>query len=135
MNIDVSNHSVNAQQTNYVRKSISSVRSSEIKAMIQLGLNTLVLISSFAILDRRIAVNGRETCDRTIFLLNTTVAAKSYGTISIWRPSAIFSILAIFSIFRRIRNKRVIINHKNTFKMSKNMTIVLANLRDFHLLQ
>ena len=72
VNIDVSNHSVNAQQTKYVRKSISSVRSSEIKAMIQLGLNMLVLIPSFAILDWRITVNGRETCDRIIFLQNTS---------------------------------------------------------------
>ena len=66
VNIDVSNHSVNAQEANYVCESISSVRSSEIKAMIQLGLNMLVLIPSFAILDRRIAVNGRETCEHAI---------------------------------------------------------------------
>ena len=73
VNIDVSNHSVNASQTNYVRKSISSVRSSEIKAKIELGLNMLVLIPSFAIiLDRRIAVNGRETCDRSMSLQNTS---------------------------------------------------------------
>ena len=54
VNIDISNHSVhvNAQRTNYVRKSISSIRSSEIKAMIQLGLNMLVFIPAFAILDR-----------------------------------------------------------------------------------
>ena len=70
--MDVSNHSVNAQKTNYVRESISSVRSSEIKAMIQLKLNMLVLIPSFAILDRRIAVNGRETCDRIMSLQNTS---------------------------------------------------------------
>ena len=57
VNIDVFNHSVNAQQANHIRKSISSARSSEIKAMIQLKLNMLVLIPSFAILDR---VNGRE---------------------------------------------------------------------------
>ena len=72
VNIDVSNHSVNAQQTNYVCKSISSVRSLEIKAMIQLKLNMLVLIPSFAILDRRIAVNDRETCKRIMSLQNTS---------------------------------------------------------------
>ena len=72
VNIDVSNHSVNAQQTNYVRKSISSVRSSKIKAMLQLGLNMLVLIPSFAIRDGRIAVNGRETCDHIMSLQNTS---------------------------------------------------------------
>ena len=32
----------------------------------------LVLIPSFAILDWRIAVNGRETCDRIISLQNTS---------------------------------------------------------------
>ena len=73
VNFDVSNDSVNAQQTNYVRKSISSVRSSEIKAKTELGLNMLVLIPSFAIiLDRRIAVNSRETCDRSMSLQNTS---------------------------------------------------------------
>ena len=61
---------MNVQQINYVRKSMSSVHSSEIKEMIQLGLNMLVLIPSFAILDRGIAVNGRETCDRIMSLQN-----------------------------------------------------------------
>ena len=42
-----------------------------------------------------------------------------------------FSILAIFSILWRIQNTRVKINHKNTFKMFKNITIVLSNLCDF----
>ena len=56
--VNVSNHSVNAQETNYVRKRISSVRSSKIKAMIQLlGLNMLVLIPSLAI----IASEGMRT--------------------------------------------------------------------------
>ena len=32
----------------------------------------LVLIPSFAILDRRIAVNGRETCDCIMSLQNTS---------------------------------------------------------------
>ena len=32
----------------------------------------LVLTPSFAILDRRIAVNGRETCDRIMSLQNTS---------------------------------------------------------------
>ena len=36
-----------------------------------------------------------------------------------------FRILAISSIFWRIRNKKVEINHKNTFRMFKNITIVL----------
>ena len=69
--IDVSNNSVNAQQTNYIRKSISSVRSSEIKAMIQLKLNMLVLIPSFAILDWQHAVTGHETYDHIMSLQNT----------------------------------------------------------------
>ena len=72
MNIDVSNHSVNAQQANYVRKSISPVCSSEMKAMIQLGLNMLVYIPSFAILDQRLAMNGWETCDYIMSLQNTS---------------------------------------------------------------
>ena len=62
VNIDTSNHSVNAQQTNYVHKSISPVRLSEMKAIIQLGLNNmLVFIPLFVILDRRLTVTGRET--------------------------------------------------------------------------
>ena len=62
---------MNAQQTNYVRKSISPVRLSEIKAMIQLGLNMLFLVPSFAIVDRRLAMTGRETYDPIMSLKST----------------------------------------------------------------
>ena len=72
VNIDISNHSVNAKQTNYVRKSISPIRVSEIKVMMQLGCNMLVLVPLFAILDRRLAVTGRETYDRIMSLQNTS---------------------------------------------------------------
>ena len=72
VNIDVSKHSVNAQQTNYVPKNISPVLSFEIKAMIQLGLNMLALIPLFAIFDRRLAMNSQETCDRIMSLQNTS---------------------------------------------------------------
>ena len=65
------------------------------------------------------------------FKLSYTLAAKSYGMISIWQPLAILIYLQISQYFGKFKTiKRVKINHKNTFKMFKNIAIVLCNLRD-----
>ena len=72
VSINVSNYSVNAQQTNHFRESISPVALSEIKTMIQLGLNMLVLFPLFAILNRRLAVTSRETYDCIMSLQNSS---------------------------------------------------------------